>query len=306
MPVDLRIIYMKLLAVATIWGGTFVAGRHLGGGVAPLVSASVRFFLASAALALYLMVTRTPVPVPSKKKMLHLAMLGFFGVFMYNVCFFYGLSHTTASRASLVVALNPAMIALASFCFFHEKLQKIQILGVLFCILGAGLVIISRDEGALSGSLYGDIIILGCVVSWVVYSVFSRDLSQTLGPLLTVSYSIWFGTAMLCAATLCVEGGKVFASLPAITAPQWVSLLYLGIVGSAIAYIWYYDAIRQIGATRSGAFIALNPVTAVLFGMLLFGEVLAPAACFGGMLAIAGIYLCNAGKQSSNLNLKKP
>ncbi|MDR1621847.1 MAG: DMT family transporter [Synergistaceae bacterium] len=289
-----RIVYVKLLAVSVIWGGTFVAGRYLGGNVTPLVSAGLRFILASVALMFYLAVTRTPIPNPGKKQWLQLAMLGFFGVFMYNICFFYGLAYTTASRASLVVALNPATIALASFCLFHEKMRLKQIIGVLFCISGACLVIISRDKGALAGSLRGDIIILGCVVCWTIYSVFSRSLSRSIGPLLTVSHSIWLGTAMLCAANVYIDRKGFLASLPNISASQWMSLLYLGIIGSALAYIWYYDAIEQIGATRSGAFIALDPVTAVLFGVLLFGETLTLPACVGGVLAVLGIYLCNS------------
>lgn len=293
-----RSVYLKLVAVSIIWGGTFIAGRYLGSeNSAPLVSASIRFILASAVLAFYCIALRIPVRIPQKKQIVHLAVLGFFGIFLYNVCFFYGLTHTTASRASLVVTLNPAMIALAGFVLFREKLNIMQITGVFLCIAGAGSVIISRNGDALTGSLYGDVIILGCVVSWVIYSVFSRALSCSLGPLLTVSYSIWFGTVMLCMVTLCTEGSGVLASLPGASALQWASLLYLGVFGSALAYIWYYDAIRQIGATRSGAFIALNPVTAVLFGVALFGEILTPTVFVGGATAILGIYLCNKIKK---------
>ena len=290
---SLRTVYAKLVAVSAIWGGTFVAGRYLGREVAPLISASARFLLASVVLLAYLLVTRTPIRIPEKRLLLRLAMLGFFGVLAYNICFFYGLRHTTASRASLIVSLNPAMIALASFCFLHERLRRMQIAGILLCIAGAGLVIVSRSGGSLSGTLYGDGVVLGCVVSWVVYSVFSRSVSERLGPLLTVSYSIWFGTLMLCGASVLVVDEPFLPALYGMSAGQWAGIVYLGIVGSAVAYIWYYDAIRHIGATRSGAFIALNPVTAVFFGILLFGEEITLLTCLGGMLAIFGICLCN-------------
>ena len=74
---------------------------------------------------------------------------------------------------------------------------------------------------------------------------------------------------------------------------QWLSLVYLGVLGSALAYIGYYDGIRKIGATRSGVFIALSPLTAVLLGALLLGEHLTLAMYLGGALILAGIYLCN-------------
>jgi drug/metabolite transporter (DMT)-like permease len=69
--------------------------------------------------------------------------------------------------------------------------------------------------------------------------------------------------------------------------------MYLGVLGSALAYIGYYDGIRKIGATRSGVFIALNPLTAVLLGALLLGEQLTLAICLGGGLILMGIFLCN-------------
>ena len=72
-----------------------------------------------------------------------------------------------------------------------------------------------------------------------------------------------------------------------------MGLLYLGVLGSALAYIGYYDGIRRIGATRAGVFIALNPLTAVVCGALLLDEQLSTAMCFGGALILPGIYLGN-------------
>ena len=64
-------------------------------------------------------------------------------------------------------------------------------------------------------------------------------------------------------------------------------------LGSALAYIWYYDGIQKIGVTQSGVFIALNPLSAVVLGMLILGEHLSMPMLLGGLLAISGIVLCN-------------
>lgn len=82
-------------------------------------------------------------------------------------------------------------------------------------------------------------------------------------------------------------------AMRAIDLPQWLSLLYLGVLGSALAYIGYYDGIRRIGATRAGVFIALNPLTAVICGALLLAEPLSASMCLGGGVILLGIYLCN-------------
>lgn len=288
-------VYLKLLAVSVIWGGTFVAGRFLSTDVPPLLAASLRFLLASLTLAGFLLFSRTSLVKLSVGQFFHLILLGFFGIFLYNICFFYGLHYISASRASLIVALNPALIALTAYVLLKEELPLAKVCGVLLCLAGAALVIVGRDTSALEGghsAWLGDALILGCVVSWVIYSVFSRNLARAIGPLHTVTYSIWLGSLMLSLAALALSPAD-FLLLPRISLGQLLSLLYLGAIGSAVAYIWYYSGIQQIGATRSGVFIALNPLSAVCLGALLLDERLTAIICVGGGLVVLGIFLCN-------------
>ncbi|MFJ2335715.1 DMT family transporter [Pseudomonas protegens] len=288
-------VYGRLATVTMIWGGTFVAGRYLAGGLSPLLAASLRFLLASLALLGFMAVARIPLVRPSLRQFGQLALLGFFGIFFYNLCFFLGLEQVKASRASLIVALNPAVIALASWALFKERLGRRTLLGIALCLCGAALVICSRDPSALAaqaGSWQGDLLILGCVLGWGVYSLFSRGLNHSLGSLQTVTCSILLGTLMLCAATL-IRGEFDLQAVARLNLAQGLSLLYLGVLGSALAYIWYYDGLRRIGATRCGVFIALNPLTAVILGALVLGEQLSPVMGMGGALILGGIYQCN-------------
>jgi drug/metabolite transporter (DMT)-like permease len=288
-------VYLNLSAVTMIWGGTFVAGRFLAGSLSPMFAASLRFLLASAALLGFLWLARIPLARPTPRQWLQLMLLGFFGIFFYNLCFFYGLQYINASRASLIVALNPAVIGLASWWLFKERLRRVKVAGIATCIVGAGLVIVSRNPQLLAATpdaWIGDLLILGCVLGWGVYSLFSRELNQTLGPVQTVTYSILIGTLMLWVVAA-VRGELSWEALDDLGLPQWLSLTYLGVLGSALAYIGYYHSIRKIGATRSGVFIALNPLTAVVFGAVLLDEHLTLAMYGGGAMILTGIYLCN-------------
>jgi len=286
-----RPVYLTLAAVTMIWGGTFVAGRFLAGSLSPLFAASLRFLLASAALLGFLWIARISLARPTPREWLQLTLLGFFGIFFYNLCFFYGLQYINASRASLIVALNPAVIGLASWLLFKERLGRAKVAGIAICIAGASLVIVSRNPQLLAAkpdAWIGDLLIFGCVLSWGVYSLFSRGLNQSIGPLQTVTFSVLIGTGMLWAlATL--RGEVSWVALVGLDTPQWLSLFYLGVLGSALAYIGYYDGIRKIGATRSGVFIALNPLTAVVLGALLLGEQLTLSMCLGGGVVLVGI-----------------
>ena len=83
-PSDLP-VYLKLAVVTMVWGGTFVAGRYLAGGLSPLLAASLRFLLASVALLLFISMARTPLARPSPRQWLQLLLLGFFGIF-FTTC----------------------------------------------------------------------------------------------------------------------------------------------------------------------------------------------------------------------------
>lgn len=93
-------VYAKLVAVSCLWGGTFVAGRYLSADVAPLLSASVRFVLASLTLLLVLSLKGQLVRQVTASQALQLVLLGFFGVFAYNVFSFMGCT-TSAHPARL-------------------------------------------------------------------------------------------------------------------------------------------------------------------------------------------------------------
>ena len=290
-----HLTYCKLAAVTMIWGGTFVAGRYLADHIDPLLAASLRFILASLALLLFMALARIRLVRPTGGQLRQLALLGFFGIFFYNLCFFYGLHYINASRASLIVALNPAVIGLASSLLFKEQLGRARIIGIALCLGGAATVIVSRNPQLLQSAPnhgLGDLLILGCVVGWGIYSLYSRELNASLGPLQTVTWSVLLGAAMLAAATAFM-GGFSLQAVSRIDLPQALSLGYLGVLGSALAYIGYYDGIRRIGATRSGVFIALNPLTAVICGALLLGEPLSAPMLMGGAVILWGIYLCN-------------
>lgn len=287
--------YVKLSLVAIIWGGTFIAGRTLSPGTPPLLSASLRFLIAGTVLAIFLIVSGERFVRINRLQLLKISGLGLCGVYAYNLFFFYGLQHTTASRASLIVALNPAVMAITAYLFYRERLSLVKAAGIALCLLGAATVIFSKSPQVLgaASSWQGDALIFGCVLSWVAYSVFCKNTVVQVGALHTVTYSLWAGAALLTLTAL-LTGQMSPSSIAALGIGDLASLLYLGAVGSAVAYIWYYNGIQEIGATRAGVFIALNPLTAVLLGAVLLNEPLTPAMLVGGAVVILGILVCNS------------
>ena len=286
-------VYVRLALVAVAWGGTFIAGRSLAG-VAPMFSACLRFVLASAALSLFLLLSGKGFRRVNVRQAIVVTLLGFCGIFSYSFFFFSGLQYISASRAALIVALNPAVMTLIAYLFYRERVTALKVLGIVLCFCGVALVVGGGEAQGAAGARgwLGEALIGGCVLSWSAYSVFCKTVVRQLGPLHTVTYSIYAGTVMLvgyAAATGVLRMDAVWRfSMAEIT-----SLFYLGVIGSAVAYIWYYEGIKQIGVARASVFIALNPLSAVLFGAAMLGEQLTLATLLGGVLILGGIVVEN-------------
>lgn len=285
-------IYGKLFLTAVFWGGTFIAGRSLGGHVGPFSAAFFRFVIASVCLVGITWRREGRLPLPALRQWLPLVVLGMTGVFSYNVFFFKGLALIEAGRASVIIANNPVFIALFSALLFREPLRPAKVAGVVLSVSGA-LVVISRGDFAalLQGGFgWGEVFIFGCVASWVAYSLVGKIVMARMSPLAAVSWSALIGAAAL-SIPAWLEGMP--AALPGYRAIDWVSLVYLGVCGTVLGFVWYYEGIRQIGPMRASQFINLVPPSAIALAFLLLGEPVTPSLAAGGVLVICGIYLAN-------------
>lgn len=285
------VLYFKLVLTAFFWGGTFVAGRIIAREASSFSAAFLRFLVASLFLCGFALRTHRTIPLPERRHLIALLVLGLTGVFSYNYFFFSGLQLIPANRASLIIATNPVFIALASAILFGERLRPINGLGILISVAGAALVVAKGDPALLLvGFGRGELFILGCVASWGAYSLVGKSVMRTLSPLLAVTYACVIGMALL-AVPAFSEG--VIAAIPTYSPAIWCAIVYLGLFGSAVGFIWYYEGVRAIGPSRAGVFINFVPLTAVVLAYLLLDEPIDLSLMIGAGLVATGVALTN-------------
>ena len=294
--------YLRLVMTALFWGGTFVAGRQLAPLIDPYSAAFLRFLLASILLLGWLYWTLGRLPAITPRQLLAVILLGLFGVYTYNLLFFAGLQHVEAGRASLIIAANPVLIALASSLLFKERLGVIRGAGVGLSVLGAVVVIGRGDLFALlaSGVGKGELMLLGCVFSWVVYTLVGRRVLRGISPLTAVAYSSVAGTLMLSAAVL-AQGG--ISAVVLVDYHVWLNIGYLSLFGTVLAFVWFYKGVHAIGAARAGQFINLVPVSGLCLGGWLLDEPVTWSLLAGGVLVLLGLWLTNRQQDSAGLSL---
>lgn len=286
------------MLTALFWGGTFVAGRAMAGSIEPFAAAFLRFLVASAVLLPLIRLRRGGEPLPTGRVWVRLAMLGLFGVVLYNTFFFKGLQTVGAGRAAVIIALNPSFIALGSCLFFRERLSGIRATGIVVSLVGA-LTVISHGRPAQlwTGAITtGDLFILGCVGSWVAYTLLGKTTMHSMSPLLMVTWSSALGTVGLAAAAL-REG--ILHHLMAYPPRVWVAIAYLALFGTVLGFVWFYQGVRTLGPTRAGVFINFVPAWSVLLAALTLGERPTLSLAVGLVLVTSGVYLSNKTSRSA-------
>jgi drug/metabolite transporter (DMT)-like permease len=288
-----RLVYLKLVMVALFWAGTFIATRVASQTFEPFSGAFIRYAIALIFLLplafrqnrQWFRVNRKQLPV--------LLLLGFSGIFAYNFFFFKGLKLIPASRGALLVGLNPTLVMLTSAIFLKERITGRKVLGIFISLLGVAIVISRGKLFALLSSLEtGDLFMLGCPITWAIYTMAGREALKHTTPLQASTWASLSGSLMLLAFT----GTESFP--PHVPFNVWVALAYLGVVGTVIAFVWYYDGISRIGAMRTSIFTNLIPVFAVILSVLILKEQVSWYTWVGCALVIGGVLFVNLSSRS--------
>lgn len=208
------------------------------------------------------------------------------GTTLYFLFEYKGLEKTSASIASLIIAAIPAFTLLFSAAVYKQKFSPACYVGVAASLLGVYLIV--RYGDASEGSLTGNFLIIGACLSWVAYIEINSRLLKTYTSLEVTFWQAVFGTATLipCAA---FEG----TDWRAITPTGWTMALYLAILCSVVAYLLYAETVKRLEPFRTALFININPLAAVLGGVLLLGETITPIQLLGGAIVLLSIFLVN-------------
>jgi drug/metabolite transporter (DMT)-like permease len=285
-------LYLRLVLMAAMWGGVFVAGRTLALQAPPFTGGALRFLVASAVLVPLVYAREGGLPPLGPRERRTMVLLGATGVFAFSGFFFAGLERVPAARGVLIMALNPTGTALGMWLVFRERLDASRWLGIALALAGVAVVIARGDLAQLfAGALGpGELLLFGSAAGWVSYTIIGRQILGKVSVLATTTYATLAGTAMLVVAAL-LE--RPWHAVVALDAKGWVAVAYLGVFGSVLAFLFFYEGVRRIGPSRASIFINLVPVFGVTFAALLLGEPILASMIVGGMMVIGGVMLTN-------------
>jgi drug/metabolite transporter (DMT)-like permease len=285
--------YIALILAMFFWGGSWVSAKVLVAIAPPLTIGFFRFLIASM-LFLVLLATQgqSPARLFTRARAKILFLVGLTGIFGYGVFFLTGMQFTTAAQGSIIAGFNPATVSLFAHLMHGERLsRKWQYAG--FAVAFAGIIFVVGIQALIDfrlDYLIGNLIILFAMMTWGLYSSIGKEAMKTMSPLEVTAAGVFVGCVLfgLSATT------EQFWMLPALVDPVfWLNVFYLGAFVTFIGFLFYFESIKKIGATKTGGFINLVPVFGTSLSFLILNEIIYWTFALGLALVIGGILIIN-------------
>jgi drug/metabolite transporter (DMT)-like permease len=283
----MRTAAFYLICCVVLWGWTFVAIKVCLKYVTPLELLGLRFVVGLPVMLLVIWYKRLHFDF-SKREHLSL-ILGSAIITVHFLIQLYGLKYTSATNTGWIIAVTPLVMALMAFLILREKLGRLAIVGIAVATGGILLLISRGDIGSFAWlSSVGDWLILASAHTWAFYTIAIRNVTRSSHPL-TVTFAVLVPSAVVVLVAMIFTSD--WTKIIQMPTDGLLALLYLGVLGLAVAHWFWQEGVARIGAARSGIFLYLEPLATTALAVPFLGEAFGPAAGAGGLLVLAGVYL---------------
>jgi drug/metabolite transporter (DMT)-like permease len=271
-------------------GASVVATRVAVGETDPFTLAFYRYIIGVLCFApvLPMLWPRLRIPLFEWIKIALLGVL-FFGFFPW--AFSAALQYTTVARGAIGLATIPVQTLIVAAIFGREQLSGRKLASVALAFAGIAAVFGPEAfRGEASTYLTGDGLMLLGALSAAIYSAFSRPVFSAYGAMFVTAIGMVFGLASL---SLPAIAHGALAHWPHFSMHAWVALVFLGTVGAVLQFSLFNWALRWLPPSRVVIYLTLNPIMAMLLGILLLGETITVLLVVGLAFVISGILVAN-------------
>jgi drug/metabolite transporter (DMT)-like permease len=283
--VDLRLV-AAIGAVWLFWGSTFAGIRYALVSMPPFAMASARFLLAGAIL--YAICALRGRAHATRADVVRAAITGASLLLIGNGTTAWAVQFLPTGITSLLLSLAPVWMAIIAFVWGRERPARLAIGGMLLGFAGLALLLQPKATSALP--LWPAVVAVLASVSWSFGSIYQRRAPKSDNLLLVTALQMLFGGALL-AVEAAVFGDWRALDVHAITGASFAGFAWLVLFGSLIAYSAYLYLMQSASTALASTYAYVNPIVAVLLGMVLFHERFTPLEAVASAVILAGVAL---------------
>ena len=284
--------YLFALIATAIWSGNFIVARNLSDTIPPISIAFWRWVIAFLALTPFAFKSFIKDWPLLKKHFLYLMITSVFGVTIFNTLIYIAGQTTTAINLSLISITFPIFIIIISRFLYKEKITFAKIVGIILVGIGVIFIITNGSPTLLFQLKFfkGDIWMLIAAIIFAVYSILLKHKPKEIN-VLTFQYTTFtFGLIMLFPFYL-IELSIVQPTI--YNSTSIVSIIYVGIGASLIAFVLWNKAVLIIGPVKSGMVYYTLPIFSGLLAFFILKEALSANHLYSAFLIVTGIILSN-------------
>ena len=285
-----RVAYLFLFIAMLSWSGNLTLGRALDGLIPPFSITFWRWCIATVIMTPFFFHyawQQRQLIWANGWLVITLILVGFVG---NQSAIYLALTSTTSINVALMMSTAPLIIPVLSFLFHREVIRKAQIVGILLSLIGVAIIILRGEMNGLQALTFvtGDLWALLAVLLWSVYSV----ALQWKPAELDARGMLWLSA--LVASIILYTPYHIEAKTVGHFLWGWkeiISLLYIAIFPSILAFLCYNMAVHKIGANRTGPFMHLMPFLSTILAIVFLSETLEMFQIAGVLFIFSGIYV---------------
>ncbi len=288
-----RATWKTLLAFAIIyfvWGSTFLAIRIGVREVPPFLLAAMRFLVAG--LVLYSWMMARGERSPSGHQWSSVSLLAVLIFVLDYGLLFWAEQRLPSGIAAVMMATIPVFMALSEIIFLRTRRLTVRLALALLIGIG-GVAVLMNHSANLGGAPInraGAAVLIIASISWSLASALTRKLPLPTSKVMSSGAQMLAGGVLLSLAAASLGEFRSFHPL-AVSCSAWLSLLYLIVAGSIIAFTAYVWLIHHESPTKVGTYAYVNPAVAVLVGYFLGGETLGVRTILGTLFVLISVVL---------------
>ena len=281
--------HIALFFAMMFWGLSFVWTRQLLAVFSPLL---IIFFRLLLSFLLLFLIAKTSKRLQKiqKKDYLFLVLLSFTQPFLYFIFEGYGIKHTSASIASIVIATIPLFTPIGAYFIFKERLSKMNILGLIISFGGVVLVV-AEFGNRQSFSIFGIVMLFSAVIAGAIYGLGLKKLTNSYNSITITTYQNLIGIFLFIPLMLTFERENLIAFPKLITLELALSFFYLALFASSFAFVLFTYGIQRIGPSKASAFSNSIPIFTILFAYFVLDESITIIKLGGMIIVLLGLYL---------------
>ena len=281
------LIYLVSVFAIILWGISYIwTDMLINLGIPVFYFVFVRILLAGIILFLF-NATKGRITKIRRKDLPKFLLLAFFEPFIYFLCESYGIKETgSPTLSAMIIATIPIFSIGAGMLFFKEKINILNIFGILLCIGGICLVVMSRDEIG-ENVIFGIILLVIAVLSEVGHASITKSLSFDYSSQVIVMYQFLIGSVYLLPLFL-AKGIENF-DMTYLSAEVLYPVVCLAFLCSSLAFSLWVSTIKSLGVAKSSIFSALIPVVAAIVAWILGQESLNGRQLLGIAISTVGV-----------------